>query len=364
MKIGIITHYGVHNHGAVLQLYGLIKTLEEYGHQAKALSFKKNYDFMAENIDKKYEISIKSIFIYFEYLLQHGFSRTLYNIKKKTLLDKFRVNLVGEYYSRATNLDAVFIGSDEVFSFESGINPFFYGFGIPCNKIYSYAGCFGPYTLEQIERKRLSGFVKAGLFQMDKISVRDYNSKKIVKAISGIDAEEVCDPVILYGFMEEQQRLTVKLPKKKYLLVYSYDNNMNDPQELKKITDFAKRHGLITISAGFYHKWCDKCVNASPLELIQYFKNAECVVTDTFHGSVISLITGSQFTALIRGNKNKLFDLLNRYDVADRCVSDLSNLEDSFNNKIDYNRVEGLLEKARQSSLLYLESCLKDATNE
>lgn len=199
---------------------------------------------------------------------------------------------------------------------------------------------------------------------MGKVSVRDQNSKEIVKAISNIDAQEACDPVILYGFEEEQQKMTVKLPKQKYLLVYSYDNNMNEPHEVKEIIEFAKKHGLITISVGFYHKWCDKCINASPLELIVYFKNAKCIVTDTFHGSVMSLITNSQFVALVRNNKAKLLDLLKRYDVTNRCVSDLRALEDTFEKEIDYTHVRKLLENGRKASLLYLESCLEDAANE
>ena len=45
MKPGIITHYDVHNHGAQLQLYALCKQLGKFGYEARALTYKKNYDF-------------------------------------------------------------------------------------------------------------------------------------------------------------------------------------------------------------------------------------------------------------------------------------------------------------------------------
>ena len=68
MKAGIITHYDVHNHGAHLQLYALSSQLKELGFEAKALRYKKNYDFMGHTLDKKYSISLRSIPTYVKYL--------------------------------------------------------------------------------------------------------------------------------------------------------------------------------------------------------------------------------------------------------------------------------------------------------
>ena len=358
MKIGIVTHYNVHNHGALLQLYGLKSILERYGHNVTALTFKKNYDFMPADSEKKYNISIKSVVWYLSYIKKHGMRRTYFNYKKKRGLDNFRTPMIGEYYSRATNLDATFIGSDEVFSLESGLNPLFFGFGIPCENIFSYAGCFGPYTYEKIEEKKLCGYVGAGLDLMKQISVRDENSRHIVERLTNFSPVVVCDPVILYGYENEQNAMTVKLPKQKYLLIYAYDNNMNDEAEVQCIKNYAKSNGLLVASVGFYHKWADKNINANPMELLQYFKNAEYVVTDTFHGSVISLITGSQFVTKLRGNGNKLADLLDRFSVADRITEDFTDLNDLFGLKIDYNIVNEKMDISRKESLNFIEKCL------
>lgn len=358
MKIGIVTHYNVHNHGALLQLYGLKIVLERYGHTPMALTFKKNFDFMPADSEKKYNISIKSFAWYLSYIRKHGIKRTYFNFKKKRELDSFRNPMVGEYYSRAVDLDVVFIGSDEVFSLESGLNSLFFGFGIPCDNIFSYAGCFGPYTYEKIDEKNLCGYIKAGLSLMKQISVRDENSRSIVEKLTGYSPLVVCDPVILYGYKDEQNKVTVKLPKEKYLLIYAYDNNMNDEIEVQRIKKFAKAKGLLVVSVGFYHKWADKNINANPMELLQYFKNAECIVTDTFHGSVISLITNAQFVTKLRGNGNKLFDLLNRFSVVDRITEDFSDLENLFNSKIDYLEINEKIETSRQKSLQFIENCL------
>ena len=65
MKIGIITHYDVHNHGALLQLNALIQVLKkEFNAEAKALQYDKNYDFLGVELKAKYVLSFKSIKIY------------------------------------------------------------------------------------------------------------------------------------------------------------------------------------------------------------------------------------------------------------------------------------------------------------
>ena len=68
-KVGIVTHYDVHNHGAILQLNALVQVLRErYAIEAKALQFDKNYDFLGHKLKAKYDISAKSIGIYVKYL--------------------------------------------------------------------------------------------------------------------------------------------------------------------------------------------------------------------------------------------------------------------------------------------------------
>ena len=359
MKIGIITHYNVHNHGALLQLYALKSVLEKGNNDVSALTFKKNFDFMESGIDKKYDISIKSLFWYLSYIRKIGLKRTFFNIRKKYILDNFKRPLIGEYYSRAKNLDAVFIGSDEVFSIEAGVNPFFFGIGVPCSNIYTYAACCGPTDLKIIKEKRMEQLIKAGLQDVKKISVRDKNTFDVVSSLTNKQVDIVCDPVILYGYIDEIEKAERKI-KDEYLLIYAYDNNMNELEETKKIIAFARKNDLKIISVGFYHKWCDKCVDGDPIDILGYFKYAKYVVTDTFHGSVMSLITNANFVAKIRGNKNKLYDLLDRFGVSKRIIEDFSDLDSVFVERIDYRITNKYIDRYRTSSMNYLKDCLND----
>ena len=81
---------------------------------------------------------------------------------------------------------------------------------------------------------------------------------------------------------------------------------MNEDKEIEIIKKYAKKHKLYIVSVGFYHNWCDTCVDGSPIDILGYFKYAKYIITDTFHGSVISLITNANFVAKIRTNRNKL----------------------------------------------------------
>ena len=111
MKYGIITHYDVHNHGALLQLNALIRVLRGLGIEAKALQFEKNYDFMGHSMKAKYEISIKSLSIYLKFLAKRGVKSTLFNYQKRRLLNDFRKDqhLIGPYYTEWGELDGVVV---------------------------------------------------------------------------------------------------------------------------------------------------------------------------------------------------------------------------------------------------------------
>lgn len=362
MKAGIITHYNVHNHGAQLQLYALCSQLKKFGYDAKALTYKKNYDFLEQGIESKYSISLRSIPYYLGYLFRNGLGRTLYNYNKRKTLNTFRYEkqLEGEYYSKATDLDAVVIGSDEIFSIEPGLNPCFWGMGVPCKWVISYAASCGPTTEEFINEHYADEFIEAGIKHIDRISVRDRNTYDIVTARTDKKVAVVCDPVLMYDFADEWKAAVLPGAEKKYCIVYSYDNNMNDSDTVEAVRAYAAKNGLRVYSVGYYHKWCDKNINVSPLELLAWFKKAECVFTDTFHGSVLSLVSNTEFVAKVSGNKNKLEYLLEQYGVSDRKVASFKEIPVVTATKINYTAVNERIAELREKSKEFLVSALEE----
>lgn len=360
---GIITHYDVHNHGAILQLLALIKHLESTCNiGAKALQFDKNYDFMPRSSLSKYKLSLKSIGVYLDFLRERGIGSLLFNYKKYRLLHKFKADhhLIGEFYTEYSHLDNVIVGSDEVFALHTGVTPCFFGHALPTNNVVAYAGCFGPTKIEDVLRLHCDRLIRSGLSGMSAVSVRDTNSQSIVQELTGTNPPIVLDPVLLYGYEKELSQM--KSPcDEPYMVVYAYDMRMNDVSETASIIKFAKNHNLKIVSPGFYHSWVDLNVNVDPLQLLGWFKYAQYVVTDTFHGSIVSMINHRNFAVYCRDNANKLMDLLTSFSLDDRVVSpNENNISDVLSREIDYIAFQSRLESYRTQSSEWLKNALDE----
>ena len=355
MKVAILTYYNVHNHGSSLQAFGLKKVLENMNCDVSFLTFDRNYDFIPKENSKKYKLGMSSIVFFIKYMFERGIDNILFNLKKRSVLNIFTKNSlpVSGRYSDFEG-DLVVIGSDEVFSVEIGINPFFYGAGLKAIKVISYAASFGPTTKELIEERKLGGLLRGCISDLDAVSVRDQNSKNLVSFYTGQTPTLVVDPVILYGYKDEQKRFQSQ--KDDYIIVYSYDKNFNDKKTSEIIKKYARKYGYKVYSIGYYHRWCDKNICPDPIEMLGYFKNAKMVITDTFHGAVVSLITEAQFIVKLSGNKNKLEFLLSEYSLNYRIIDDINQLQTVAEKKIDYSKVNFLLEENRQHSLEFLKN--------
>jgi len=355
MKIGILTYYGVHNHGAVLQANALKSVLESQGHEVKFLTFQRSYEYMSAEQTKKYKIGPASILYYAKYLTQKGPGNIVYNLQKSKTLRNYRQT----HFDLSTPYDqfdgdAIVIGSDEVFSLEIGFNPILYGLGLKCNKTLSYAASFGPTKFEDIDRLGKREVITEGLSGMTAVSVRDQNSQSIVECLTGKEVPLVCDPVILYGYKKEMG----KKHDSDYILVYAYDGRMNDPDEVQKIKAFARTCHKKLYSVGYHHKWCDKNVDVSPDQLLRSINNASFVITDTFHGSVMSIICNTPMAVKLRDNSNKLRYLMSEYGLEGQIVEDFSDLEQVSGNKIDFNEVNQKVQERRHFSMDYLVNAL------
>lgn len=361
MECGIITHYDVHNHGAVLQLFALINVLRrDFNIEAKALTFEKNYDFIDQELKNKYELSLKSLPIYLKYLKERGFGAMIYNIRKRQTLEHFKSkeNIIGRHYRNYKALQHVIIGSDEVFALHTGPTPVFWGHALPTDNVFSYAGSFGPTNIEDVYNLNCDSLVRSGFQRMSGISVRDQNSKDIIRSITGMEVTVVVDPVLLYGYSDEIRGLSRPI-NDKYLIVYAYDKRMNNAKEVEAIKEFAHQKGLTIVSPGFYHKWVDKNINVDPIELLGWFKHAEYVITDTFHGSVMSLITNRPFSVMVRDNGNKVINLLREYNLENRVVKELkSDLLIHYDSAIDYVTTNEIIKDKRRTSMHYLKERL------
>ena len=232
-----------------------------------------------------------------------------------------------------------------------------YGRVLNAKKVVSYAGSFGHTRYEQLVQLGIDKEIGETMKTMVAISVRDQNSYDIVEKLTGIKAEMHLDPVLIYGYEKEIAERKVNYPEK-YMVVYSYQGRINDKREIKEIVSFAKEQKLKLISIFCRYDWCDEAIiPETPFDVLGWFKDAEYVVTDTFHGTIFSIITGRKFVTILRyTNRQKITSLLLDFDLKYRLIpfNYEQLLMSILNRDVDLMSISRILYIERQNSILYL----------
>ena len=273
--------------------------------------------------------------------------------------------MLGLEHSCSNPFDHIIIGSDEVFNCTQDV---YWGYttqlfgNIPvsiAHKVSSYAGSFGYTDLEKLRMYNIDTEVGENLNKLSAISVRDENSAIIVKTLTGRTPLIHLDPVLAYGYKQEIANFVKSPMDLPYMIVYSYQDRINDTKEINAITDFAKKKGLKLISIFCRYDWCDKAILPnSPIDVLQWFKFANCIVTDTFHGTIFSIITESKFATIIRtSNYNKLDYLLNSLNLS-KHETDITSLHSVLTVAPDYTTCNSILEQKRKETTEYLRQLL------
>ena len=357
MKIGILTHYNVASHGAYLQLYAMHKTLEGLGHEPYVLTYVKNYDFATGDEARKFQVGFKSVSFYLKrYLIDTGFANCAFQAKKQRELRSFGSRTFSYRPYALEGLDAAVIGADEVLSLQYGVNYMMYGHGVGARNTFAYAPSFGQTDMERIERFHVRELMTSGLASMQGVSARDEETAKLIERLCGREPRIVCDPALLYGFERERASFGECPIEKPYLLVYAYTTNMNEPALIQAVQDYAKRRNLITVSLEGYHSWCDRNVSSDPVRMLSWFANAAAVVTDTFHGTISSVIAHAPLALFTRPtNTVKLGYLVRQLGLADRVATLGSSLEATLSIEQDFEVVDETVSALRREGMAYLE---------
>ena len=83
------------------------------------------------------------------------------------------------------------------------------------------------------------------------------------------------------------------------------------------------------------------------------------MLTDTFHGSVMSIITNSNFAVKTRDNGNKLINLLEEYGLTSRIIKDFDAISSVLSEGIVFSKVNEELNRRREDSMTFLDEMLK-----
>ncbi len=364
-KVGIITLHRNVNYGANLQAFASCKFINNLGLDAEII------DYYPKEIDKD-----NYLFSWLKLSYDNGKSKSLvHNLKLSTALvlsapeKNKRLNAFYSFRKKYCKLSTkyetfeeianggytdVVCGSDQIWNpnITNGIDPFYFGdiSGV-INKI-AYAASLGKESYDETDEQKAKELIK----NIDYISVREEKSVEYIKCISGKKVIDVCDPVFLLN-KEEYEKIARPIKvKKPYILVYSVISN---PTMLSAAKKYAEQKGLTLVeicqdsNRRFKHL---QLSDASPEEFLGAIKNAETVVTNSFHGTALSIIFNKDlyvFDNKARGSR--ITNVLSKAGLENRIAEN----EIKELTPIDYNDVNNSLEDFITSSKQSLITALK-----
>jgi len=170
----------------------------------------------------------------------------------------------------------------------------------------------------------------------------------------------VCDPTLLLNAAEYPRTLN-RVVQEDYLLLYYFGRFTDLQSEI--IKEYAKEKSLIIVSMGGFRKWADVSLPFSPDQFINCFANAKCVLTNTFHGTIFSIIFKKQFVALT-DNKIKVVQLLQQLGLQKNRTVDPDHIVPILNMNVDYVQVSSVIDKMRIDSMEYLKNAIADMEGE
>lgn len=360
MKIGILTVPFNNNYGGFLQAFALKRVLESMGHKVMIINRRRNRT-----------ITLRSIFgdlLRGLHLLedkQRKLSKYTNQFQKKYLFPYTKKYNSSQELKKCVKykFDAVIVGSDQVWRyryFNDWIDDFFCNFLEGTNvSHFSYAASMGSdemdYPQDKIER--CSNLLK----DFKAISVREESSVKLLKEYFGVEnAQLVLDPTFLLDkqvyidlFKDEYAR-----PKDPYIFTYVLDDSEEIQRSIEEFS-YQKKMPVVNLKA--------QTGNINEIDVIEPVERwlsaiyyADYVITDSFHGTVFSLIFNKQFVVYgnVQRGLSRMQDLLNRVGLQNRLITSNTGVSALLEQNIEWASINKQIDIYKESSISFLRNSL------
>ncbi len=353
MKIGILTFHRAVNYGAVLQAYALNSAIKSMGHECDII------DYKCDEIEKT--VSPFAGFYNGDNFIK-AFVQLIFRLRKKRAFDGFMkkyMSLSNEEYTnssirKADNMyDCFFTGSDQVWNYActDGDENFFLKFVSDNKKKNSYAASFGFEKRPDYDKfdynELLNGF--------NAISVREESGKQLIAGYLNKDTEVVADPTLLLSEAEWSKLVGKRPIKEDYIFVYYI-------REPKELLDYAQKLADLTgckvVNA---KKSVEFFKNCSPSDFLAWIYYSKYFVTNSFHGTVFSIIFKKKFAIELDNGKsvnNRSKELLDLVNISGRDL-DMDNIS-SIDDDIDYTVSDEKINELKNYSLGFIKKCIED----
>ncbi len=392
MKIGIITLSG-ENYGCQLQAYAVLKAFKELGHTPVFIpdntnngvksAYQKRSKF--SKFSPAYISSVLKVRLRRKFHIKNQRDKLLASaIRKKRNASvyakskKLRSENFNNFYNTYINhtdfsinknnlptdklkdFDFFSVGSDQVWNptYPHTSELRFLTFAEKNQKL-TFAPSFGISELPEYVKEPYAKW----LSEFPMLCVREEQGAKLIKELTGKDAQVICDPTmtIKREIWESIEKKPAFPTDKPFAVTYFLGNESNKYR--KYIDNIAKQKGLQVINL-FDIRESDY-YTAGPSEFIYLIHHAEAVFTDSFHAAVFSIIFKKDFVVFDRIEDGKsmgsrLKTLLNKFSLEDRIYSNIA--KNTFKS-IDFSSTDNILNRERENALRFLQNNINHNLN-
>lgn len=356
MKIGIVSQPLKNNYGGILQNYALQQVLIKLGYEPITITLIRNNNFF------KYLLSqCKTLILMFFPKRKRPFLKYKKTEPQSSKLEPFIIHQIKRTFPihhitdrivKQYSLNVLICGSDQVWRRAyNNLNDTYFSY-VKTDKIkkIAYGASFGvsrwEYTTEQT--KKFSYCAR----KFDAISVREASAVILCKKFLKIHAVEVLDPTLLID-KEHYLNLTknIKNCEDYFLGAYILDMTIEKNNFIKQMAE-QKGLKLSLYSAG-------KNASLTVEEWISKFRDASYIITDSFHGTVFSIIFHKPFVSIINKTRgiDRFHSLLSKLNIGNRII-DIDIADQFHENEIDWNSVDTYLKNYREKSMNFIKNNL------
>ncbi len=378
MKIGILTLPFHGNLGGIFQNYALQISLQKLGYDSQTIIIpnrKPNYLSILLSVMKRafrkyilrkdipirvsaWDNENKIIYKELNRFIRHNIETAQISLKQLKNAS-FIENEFG----------AIIVGSDQVWrpKYTSDIELYYLSFLQKDSKVkrIAYAASLGTgdweYSVDQ------TNACQQLISRFNSVSVRENSAVDLLQKYFHINAAHTLDPVLLLSKADIEKLI----PESDQHMNHdkAFINLLDNTGESKNITDkICQKRGLRPFSilpektfVQVGKKGIQDCIFPSIETWLQSFQYSSLVITDSFHGLVISILLNKDFICL--GNKkrglSRMTNILNKYNLMDRLILDVDSLDNINNLKaINYDDINKALDSDRTHSISFLKTAL------
>ena len=369
MKVGIISHYLHFGYGGVLQNYALQTVLKRMGHTPVTFRVAVVKDDSWRNKIRSYLVRVLHSYLHCDSGITESQDKYISG-KVEVFIGKYinctQPNRSSNDFKKSTlseECDALIVGSDQIWrpNFDYVSNCFLdFATNINVRKI-AYAASFGvdDWRFSPKETETYKQLAQ----QFDAISVREDSGVSLChRYLDRDDAKLVLDPTLLldkYNYIKLAEEANEE-PNQGNLFTYVLDKT---EEKERIINQFSEKYSLkrfecmpkysTTFENVKHHP--DECVYPPITRWLRSFMDADMVITDSFHGTVFSIIFHKYFYVILNKERGatRFVSLLKLFGLEDRIVN--SGNELIYDKKeIDWEYVDVELKKWQNKSISYL----------